>query len=119
MCPCNCIACDESMMCQSCKQGYLGKSCMHPCGDGCLNSTCGFDTSECQCKDGFYTAYCNAMCSPYCQDVCDNTTGACRCKPGYSAATCTRRCPKFCTECTDETSCSAFRKIYLDMSTEM
>ena len=139
-CPQNCLkSCNQSLYCDSCKDGYYGENCNQTCSDHCENNKCdrdgrctcengyaGYPCKPCpsncgatgctdqfkckNCKTGHHGDYCNKTCSPNCVNKRCDIDASCTCKRGFAGLGC---CPENCAEgCNESLTCHSCKSNY-------
>ncbi|XP_061166761.1 multiple epidermal growth factor-like domains protein 10 [Saccostrea echinata] len=109
-CPQNCgfTSCHQKDgTCQTCKDGYSGKTCEERCNyEHC--SLCQFDVTTCfNCYHGWWGEHCDKKCTEHCSHpYCSQHTGKCgKCDHGYHGPYCEGTCNSVCETCSDNNTC--------------
>ncbi|WAR17387.1 hypothetical protein MAR_031981 [Mya arenaria] len=94
----NCITCSPDGTCDTCKDGFYGKSCRSKCIFRC--QACKSSRSCTSCSNGYYEGTletgCNHKCQPECRS-CMNGSSCISCKSNqYFGSTCSTHCPSLC-----------------------
>ncbi|KAH3713252.1 hypothetical protein DPMN_073039 [Dreissena polymorpha] len=110
-----CLTCDKTDRCTSCKDGYYlhkPKRLCFPCtNEACLTCTDGIKCSS--CKPGTFGITCENQCNLECKNnTCNYGDGTCSCIDGYYGPNCSEKCSESCSDACDQSGSCLCRPGY-------